>query len=139
VWPQPAAVVAAVGIWQLIVLTGWRPRYLLPSPGTVFRQLGEDVTRGNLLTGVGVTLRRAALGYAASLVLGSALGLCVARVAVVRSAVGSLITGLQTMPSIAWFPLAILLFRGGGGAGYFVLVCGAPPGIATGLARVPGP
>ena len=27
------------------------------------------------------------------------------------SAVGSLITGLQTMPSIAWFPLAILLFK----------------------------
>ena len=133
VWPKLAAVVAVVGIWQFVVLTGWRPRYLLPSPGTVFVQLGADITRGNLLTGVGVTLRRAALGYAVSLVLGSALGLCVARVAVVRSAIGSLITGLQTMPSIAWFPLAILLFRGGEGAVYFVMVLGAAPAIANGL------
>jgi NitT/TauT family transport system permease protein len=133
VWPKMAAVAAVVGIWQLVVLTGWRPPYLLPGPGKVFGQLGTDITRGNLLTGVGVTMRRAALGYAASLVLGSVLGLCVARVAVLRTAIGSLITGLQTMPSIAWFPLAILLFRGGEGAVYFVMVLGAAPAIANGL------
>ena len=34
-----------------------------------------------------------------------------ARVKVLRTAAGSLLTGLQTMPSVAWFPLAILLFQ----------------------------
>jgi NitT/TauT family transport system permease protein len=47
--------------------------------------------------------------------------------------VGSLITGLQTMPSIAWFPLAILLFKPSEGAIMFVMVLGAAPAVANGL------
>ncbi len=46
---------------------------------------------------------------------------------------GSLITGLQTMPSIAWFPLALLLFRLSEAAIMFVVVIGAAPSIANGL------
>ena len=52
---------------------------------------------------------------------------------VLRAAVGSLITGLQTMPSIAWFPLAILLFKLTEAAIMFVVVLGAAPSIANGL------
>ena len=50
-----------------------------------------------------------------------------------RAAFGSLITGLQTMPSIAWFPLAILLFELTESAILFVVVLGAAPSIANGL------
>ena len=61
------------------------------------------------------------------------LGIAVARSRLLRSAVGSLITGLQTMPSIAWFPLAILLFGLTERAIMFVVVLGAAPSIANGL------
>jgi NitT/TauT family transport system permease protein len=61
------------------------------------------------------------------------IGLAVARVKLLRSAVGSLITGLQTMPSIAWFPLAISLFGLTERAIMFVVVLGAAPSIANGL------
>ncbi|MEZ5249430.1 MAG: ABC transporter permease subunit [Ilumatobacteraceae bacterium] len=44
-----------------------------------------------------------------------------------------MITGLQTMPSIAWFPLAILLFRISEQAILFVVVLGAAPSIANGI------
>ena len=44
-----------------------------------------------------------------------------------------MITGLQTMPSIAWFPLAILLFGLTENAILFVIVLGAAPSIANGL------
>jgi len=57
----------------------------------------------------------------------------VARNRVLRAAVGSLITGLQSMPSIAWFPLAILLFGLSEGAIGFVVLLGAAPAIANGL------
>ncbi len=57
----------------------------------------------------------------------------VARVRVLRIATGSLITGLQTMPSIAWFPLAILLFELSEQAILCVVVLGAAPAIANGL------
>jgi len=48
-------------------------------------------------------------------------------------AVGALITGLQTMPSISWFPLAILLFGLNERAILFVVVLGAAPSIANGV------
>ena len=41
--------------------------------------------------------------------------------------------GLQTMPSIAWFPLAVLLFKLTEEAITFVVVLGAAPSIANGL------
>jgi NitT/TauT family transport system permease protein len=55
------------------------------------------------------------------------------RSGLLRSAIASLITGLQTMPSIAWFPLAILLFGLTETAIMFVIVLGAAPSIANGL------
>lgn len=65
--------------------------------------------------------------------VGVLVGSIVASSKVVRSAVGSMITGLQTMPSIAWFPLAIMLFKRTEGAILFVVVIGAAPSIANGL------
>ncbi|CAN5718747.1 hypothetical protein BH24ACT3_BH24ACT3_10060 [soil metagenome] len=73
------------------------------------------------------------MGFALAAVIGSVVGALVARVAVLRTAVGSLITGLQTMPSIAWFPAAILLFKLSEQAILFVVVLGAAPAIANGL------
>jgi len=133
VWPKLAAVAIVVLAWQIVVWTHWRPSYVLPGPGAVLRRLARDVGSRDLQRAVAITLRRAALGYAIALVLGVLVGLAVARRRVVRSAVGSLITGLQTMPSIAWFPLAILLFKLSEGAILFVVVLGAAPAIANGV------
>ena len=44
-----------------------------------------------------------------------------------------MITGLQTMPSVAWFPLAIVLFKLSPNAILFVIVLGAAPSIANGI------
>jgi NitT/TauT family transport system permease protein len=80
-----------------------------------------------------VTLRRAAVGYGLAVIVGGVIGILVVRSQTLRAAVGSLITGLQTMPSIAWFPLAILLFQLSETAILFVVVLGAAPAIANGL------
>ena len=61
------------------------------------------------------------------------MGLAVARKRVLRAAFGSMISGLQTMPTIAWFPLAILLFGLKESAMNFVVVLGAAPAIANGI------
>ena len=132
-WPKIAAVAIVLFLWQLVAWTHWRPSYVLPGPGPVFRRLGDDLTTFDLARAVGVTLRRAVLGYLIALGAGGAVGLAVVRVRYVRAALGSAITGLQTMPSIAWFPLAILLFKRGEGAITFVVVLGAAPAIANGV------
>jgi len=61
------------------------------------------------------------------------VGALVSRIGPLRAAFGSLITGLQTMPSIAWFPFAIILFGINTTAILFVIVLGAAPSIANGL------
>ena len=132
-WPKLAALALALALWQLLVESGWKEEYILPAPATVFVKLGELVRLGNFWEGVAVTARRAAIGFGLAVLVGGAVGALVATIRPLRLAVGALITGLQTMPSIAWFPLAILLFKLSESAITFVVVLGAAPSIANGL------
>ncbi|MCX7620012.1 MAG: hypothetical protein N2037_04090, partial [Acidimicrobiales bacterium] len=102
----------AILIWQLVVWAKWWPEYALPGPAAAFQQLRADLAAGTFSVALSITMERAFLGYGFALILGVAVGSTVSRSRVLRVAVGSMITGLQTMPSIAWFPLAILLFKG---------------------------
>ena len=133
VWPKLAAAALALGAWQAVVWSGWKEDYVLPGPGRVLPTLADMVSTGDFWTAVGITMRRAVTGYALALLIGSLLGIAVSRIGLLRSAVGSLITGLQTMPSIAWFPMAILLFGLNEQAIMFVVVLGAAPSVANGL------
>ena len=132
-WPKFAAASIVVVVWQTVVWSGWRPQYLLPSPDSVAERLWQDLGDGDLWRAVGNTLSRAIIGFGVSLLVGGVIGLAVVNVRGLRLAIGSLISGLQTMPSIAWFPLAILLFQLSEGAIVFVVVLGAAPSIANGL------
>ncbi len=132
-WPRLAAVAIALAVWQAVVLSGWRPDYLLPGPVPVLRRLAADLTQPVFYGAMAITLERALWGFGLAIALGSVVGAVVARNRVLRAAVGSLITGLQSMPSIAWFPLAILLFGLTEGAIGFVVLLGAAPAIANGL------
>ena len=78
-------------------------------------------------------MQRGVIGFVLALLIGTSIGTLVSQSSVLRRAVGSMITGLQTMPSIAWFPLAIVLFNQGERAILFVVVLGAAPAIANGL------
>ena len=132
-WPKLAALALFIAAWQLVVWSGWRPDYLLPGPVAVFQRLSEDLRQPAFYAGVAVTLRRALVGYAIAIAIGSVIGVLVARAPIVRKAVGHAILGLQSMPSIAWLPLAILLFQQSEGAVLVVVILGAAPAVATGL------
>jgi NitT/TauT family transport system permease protein len=131
-WPPLAAVAILLGLWQLVVLLELKDPWVLPGPATVLPRLVEDVGE-TLPSAIATTLRRASFGYLLALVIGMAIGLAIVRWRVLRAAVASLITGLQTMPSIAWFPFAILLFGLTETAIMFVIILGAAPSIANGL------
>lgn len=130
-WPKLLAVALALGIWQLVVWSGWKPEYVLPPPGPVLRSLFNNF--GEIVEGVGNTMRRAAVGYTLALIIGIVLGTLVSQSRVLRAGIGSMITGLQTMPSVVWFPLAFVLFPFSENAVYFVVVLGAAPSIANGI------
>jgi NitT/TauT family transport system permease protein len=132
-WPKLGAVVLTVVIWQLVVWSGWRSPSALPGPWPVMERLAGDLSHPDFYAGVGVTLRRAALGYAIAAAAAIVIAILIARIELARRSVGSLLVGLQSMPSIAWFPLAILLLQRSEGAITLVVVMGAAPAIAAGL------
>jgi NitT/TauT family transport system permease protein len=132
-WPKLAAVAIALGLWQLVAISGWKKSFVLPGPAPVFVELGHQLATVQLWQAVAVTMTRGVVGFAIAAVLGLVLGVLVARSRILRAAIGSLITGLQTMPSIAWFPLAILLFQMSEQAILFVILIGAVPSIANGV------
>ncbi len=68
-----------------------------------------------------------------SLVLGTVLGILVGRFPVVEETVGSLILGLQALPSVCWLPLAVLWFGLTEQAIIFVVVMGALFSITLGI------
>ena len=131
-WPKLLALVLVFAIWELVHLTGWK-HYVFQGPAAVLSELWHLVRNGQILGAVGVTMRRALTGYLVALLVGSIVGLLVARIPPLRAAIGSIITGLQTMPSIAWYPLAIILFTQGEAAIVFVMILGAAPSIANGI------
>ena len=131
-WPKLAAVVLVLVIWELIHLTGWK-KFVFPGPGTTLSNLWEQAKTGLLWLASGTTLERAILGFALAVVIGTVVGALVSRIRPLRAAIGSLITGLQTMPSLAWFPFAIILFGITTPAILFVIVLAAAPSIANGL------
>ena len=47
---------------SVVVWSGWKPEYLLPSPPTVFKALFDDF--GSYLSAAAVTLQRALIGFA---------------------------------------------------------------------------
>jgi NitT/TauT family transport system permease protein len=132
-WPKLLAIAIVVLVWQIVVWAEWKPVYVLPGPLTVFQELGGLIKTGDFWDGVGLTMVRAVTGFGLAVLIGTAVGAAVSRFAPLRAAIGSLITGLQTMPSIMWFPLAILLFQISESAIMFVVIIGAAPSVANGL------
>lgn len=132
-WPGLLATALVIGLWQVVYLSGWKPDYVLPSPATVGAELLTFLGEPKFYQALGNTLLRAGFGFALALVIGTVAGVAVSSSSILRAAFGSMLTGLQTMPSIAWFPFAILLFGLTENAITFVVVLGAAPSIANGL------
>jgi len=131
-WPKVLAIALVIVVWELIHLSGWK-KYVLPGPGVTLTNLWNQAQTGLLWHAIRTTLQRAVIGFALAVLIGTVVGALVSRIRPLRAAVGSLITGLQTMPSIAWFPFAIILFGPNQTAILFVIVLGAAPSIANGL------
>jgi NitT/TauT family transport system permease protein len=131
-WPVVLAIVIVLGIWELVHLSGWR-KEIFPGPGGTLANLGDQLKTGLLWHAIATTGERAVIGFGLAVLIGAVIGALVSRIRPLRAAIGSLITGLQTMPSIAWFPFAIILFGINTSAILFVIVLGAAPSIANGL------
>ena len=114
-----------LALWQVLFSMKIWPQYLFPSPEQVLETLIDGFKNKTFLIGIGVSLRRLAIGYGISIVLGMTLGLLIGKFKLLDETVGGFFAGLQTLPSICWLPLAILWFGLNESAIIFVVVMGS--------------
>ena len=114
-----------VALWQFLFYLKLWPSYLFPSPAQVLETLRVGFTDKSFLIGVGISLRRVFVGYGISVFFGIILGLLIGKIRVLDETVGGFVTGLQTLPSICWLPLAILWFGLSEAAITFVVIMGS--------------
>jgi NitT/TauT family transport system permease protein len=135
-WPKLLAIAIVLGAWELFYLSNFHgdsTNGLVKGPGAGLANLGGQLGHAQLWQAIGTTVQTAVIGFALAMLIGSVIGAVVSRIPPLRAATGSIISGLQTMPSIAWFPFAIILFGTSVRAILFVMVLGAAPSIANGL------
>jgi sulfonate transport system permease protein len=123
--------VLVIMIWEVASRVGVWPRFLFPAPSEVLQTLLQGFADRTFIFGILASLRRILLGYSISLVAGVLLGLGISRNKLIAETIGSLILGLQTLPSICWLPLALLWFGLNESAIIFVVVMGALLSITT--------
>jgi len=117
--------VLIVIVWQAISMSDVWPSNIFPSPYEVGEDLVYTVADGSLFYGIATSMWRLAIGLAIAISGGMVLGIFMARVEIVNQTIGSLVLGLQSIPSIAWVPLAILWFGLTDGGIIFVTAIGA--------------
>jgi NitT/TauT family transport system permease protein len=138
-WPRLLAVGLLVLLWWAVSETGFYDKTILPTPADVGRALTGNwtETRGST-EGLGSALMksviRLAFGMVVSVAVGTVIGLAMGSSRFIQRSVGSLMTGLQALPSISWLPLAILWFGLTERAVMFVVIIAGIPAVAIATA-----
>src|SRR6476469_3497298 len=132
-WPPILVLVVVVVIWQALWAAAFWPEYKLPAPADVWAASWKITSNGDLLGFLWVSVHRAVIGFVVAVVVAIPLGLLIANFSLVRRGIGPIVSGLQSLPSVAWVPAAVLWFGLTDASIYFVVLLGAVPSIANGL------
>lgn len=98
---------------------------MFPSLIQVLTTLFNGIISGTILVAIGASLIRLLIGFSIAIVLGLTLGYFIWRYKFVEDTLGFLVTALQSIPSIVWFPLAIIWFGLNNYAILFIVTIGA--------------
>jgi NitT/TauT family transport system permease protein len=120
-------------LWELLSRSGLWPDYLFPGPIAVLQSLINGFSQGLYIQAMLVSLARLVIGYVISLVIGVLLGALIARNKLIEDTLGSLVIGLQALPSVCWLPLAILWLGLNERAILFVVIMGSLFSIVLGV------
>ncbi|MFC7895701.1 ABC transporter permease [Streptomyces sp. NPDC057381] len=132
--PPTVAVLLVLAVWQgLVSFEIVDDPTKLPAPSDVWHVLHQAWLQGELLGYIWTSVSRGLSGFLLALLIGTPLGLLVARVKFVRAAIGPILSGLQSLPSVAWVPPAVIWLGLNNSMMYAVILLGAVPSIANGL------
>ena len=120
-WLAGVSLLAALGVWTLVIDWGQPPAFLLPPPGAVWTKFLQVVGNGTLLRHAWVTLLEVLLGLLLGSVTAMALGYGLAKSRLLEKVLSPYLVASQAIPTVAIAPLLIIWF----GQGMFskVLIC----------------
>lgn len=119
-----------LALWEVASRLELAPEWIFPGPSAVAASLAELLRSGELASTIGRSVGRLGVGYGLSLVAGVPLGLLIGQSRIADDLLGTIVLGLQSLPSICWLPLALLWFGLSEGAIVFVVVMGSALAIA---------
>lgn len=125
IWKKIVFYVILIAIWQVVAESNIWPNEIFPSPLEVGEDLAYSAADGSLFYGIGTSMLRLIVGLAIAISGGIVLGIFMARIETVNQTIGSLVLGLQSIPSIAWVPLALIWFGISDAGIIFVTAIGA--------------
>jgi NitT/TauT family transport system permease protein len=136
IWPRVALVAVILILWGLVYAAGVFDPKLFPSPLSVWHAFTTHLAGENgLLLAAGRSIIRLAVGMAAAVVIGTAIGLAMASWKPIQRSFGTLMVALQALPSIAWLSLALLwLGQRSARAIVWIVIIGAFPSVAIATA-----
>ncbi|RGD58981.1 ABC transporter permease [Kitasatospora xanthocidica] len=131
--PPLIGVLVVLALWQGAYSLELTSSYKLPSPADVWRSAQDLWYQGTLFSIIWTSVWRGLSGFLLAVVIGTPIGLVVARIRPVRTAIGPVLQGLQSLPSVAWVPAAVIWLGINDSMMYAVILLGAVPSIANGL------
>ncbi|HEY0181827.1 MAG TPA: ABC transporter permease subunit [Rhodopila sp.] len=120
-WLVPALLVLA---WEALARSGEIPGYILPAPSKVVATAIALVRDGTLIPDIGISLLRAAVGFAIGGGIGFALGIAVGLSRIAGALLDRTILMLRAIPFLAVLPLVIVWLGIGEGAKIFLVAFG---------------
>ncbi|TVP81951.1 MAG: ABC transporter permease [Alkalicoccus sp.] len=118
--------IIVIAIWEITYRIYSQTTEMFPSPLGSVQQLYIGLfDTGILRVALFESLERIGFGFLLALLIGGLLGVLLGVSKLADETLGSLVIALQSVPSIVWLPIALILFQGGGGAILFVVVLGA--------------
>lgn len=128
-------------IWEVASRLSGLPPFMFPSLTQVFETLFNGIVDGQILAAIGKSLGRLVIGFVIAIALGLLFGYLIWRSKFVEDTLGFLVTALQSIPSIVWFPLAIIWFGLNDISILFIVTIGATwtmtASAASGFKNVP--
>jgi ABC-type nitrate/sulfonate/bicarbonate transport system permease component len=102
-------IVLFIALWQSLVSFGYAPVTLLPTPGSVFLRLGQQLLTSDFLQEIAATLFRLFAGFGIAVVLGVTVGLAAAVSPAINAVVKPLVRVLAPIPKVALYPALLLI------------------------------
>ncbi|MCA0971832.1 ABC transporter permease [Halobacillus litoralis] len=101
---------AIMGIWQIVYYSNVFPDIAFPSLIQVFGSLINGFSDGDLIKALVASFKHLIIGLSLALVIGTVIGVILGKSTQADETAGMYLIALQSIPSIVWVPLSILIF-----------------------------